>query len=290
MVLSPLSSSPLGPLSLIGVPTGIWLLAFRHRRPIAVLAGLGWLGLAAVGVGAPSALWFVERGWAVLVGGGFAVAGALAPGRSVFARSLMAVGGASAAVAVLTALRPDLMASLDWSVAGHFDAALASFDLEGGVGATMAEALRQVREVVRVLYPGLLVLASLAALGCATYVVGRLEGDDAPLGPLRAFRFHDHLVWILVLGLALLVASVGDWSTRVGANVALAMAGLYVLRGIAVLAWLGTSVVSSRWSIALWVLAALVFYPITVGTALVMGLSDTWLDLRSRLRVEGDRG
>ena len=64
------------------------------------------------------------------------------------------------------------------------------------------------------------------------------------------------------------------------------MGGLYVFRGLAVLAWLGTTVISSGWWVAVWLVAAILFYPVTLGTALVMGLSDTWLDLRSGLGVD----
>ncbi|MCG8468221.1 MAG: DUF2232 domain-containing protein [Gemmatimonadetes bacterium] len=286
MLFSPLSTTPLGPLVLIGIPAAIALLAFqRHRLGSVLLAGALVL-VAALGGAAPTGLWYIERGWAVLLAGGFVVATALAPDRSTIARSMLALTIAIAATLSLAVLRPQAFAEIDWRITGQFDRVIALFDLSGEAGAAIAEAMRQVATIAKLLYPALLALASLAALGCATYIVRRAAGQEAPLGPMRQFRFSDHLVWALVLGLVLIVLPVGVWAVRAGGNLVTVMGGLYVLRGAAVLVWLGTSVISSAWSIALWIIAALLFYPITVGTALVMGLSDTWLDLRSRLGVE----
>ncbi len=233
-------------------------------------------------------MWYIERGWAVLLAGGFVAATALAPTRSIFDRSLAAVVVASGAVGVSAWVRPELLANLDWQITGQFDRVLAVYDLGGQTGAATAEAMRQMADLAKMIYPGMLALASVAAVGCASYLLGRLEDVEAPLAPLRSFRFSDHLAWVLVLGLALLLLPFGVWAIRTGGNVVTVVGGLYMLRGTAVLVWLGTSVISSVWSIALWAFAALVFFPVTIGTALVMGLSDTWLDLRSRLSVEAE--
>jgi hypothetical protein len=60
------------------------------------------------------------------------------------------------------------------------------------------------------------------------------------------------------------------------------MGGLYVLRGAAILAWFIPAVAFPVWSALLLALAALLLYPVTVGLALILGISDTWLDLRAR--------
>ncbi len=289
VLLSPLSSSLLGPATLVLLPTALFLIAFQRRRRASVLLALGLSALAAIGVGGAQDLWYVERGWAVLVGGGFVATTAVLPDRPLFERATLAVILAISAVVGLGLLRSDLLVGLDWRIAGLFDSTLSQFDLAGRRGASLVEAMRTISDVAKRIYPALLVLASLAALGCTSYIAGRMAGEEAPLGPMRQFRFSDHLAWLLVLGLALLVLPVGVWAARTGGNVVAVMGGLYVLRGAAVLVWLGTSVVSSTWSIALWTVAALLFYPVTLGTAFVMGLSDTWLDLRRRLRVETER-
>jgi hypothetical protein len=70
---------------------------------------------------------------------------------------------------------------------------------------------------------------------------------------------------------------------RVGENATLFMGGLYLLRGAAILLWIGAAAATSIWSGVLLSLAALLLYPVVLGTALVLGLSDTWIDLRARL-------
>jgi hypothetical protein len=68
------------------------------------------------------------------------------------------------------------------------------------------------------------------------------------------------------------------------------MGGLYLLRGAAILLWIGAMAATSLWSAVLLAIAALFLYPVVLGTALVLGLSDTWLDLRSRLsRARAER-
>lgn len=289
ILLSPLRSSSLGLMSLVGLPTAVALVARRPARAGSMAFAAGLVAAAAIGYRNPSELWYLERGWAVLIAGGFAMATALAPGRPIFERSMVAVVIALCAVAAAVWVRPELLGGLDWQITGQFDRAFAAFDLEGRRGADFADGMRQVGDVIKIVYPAMLVLASVAALGCASYVLGRLRGEEAPLAPLRQFGFSAHLVWVLVLGLTLMVLPLGVWAARAGDNIVLVMGGFYVLRGAAVLVWLGTSVISSGWSIALWVVAALLLGPVTIGTALVMGLSDTWLDLRSRLKVEAER-
>jgi len=288
-VLSPLGSSLMSPIAMVGIPAGAALFAFQWRRPASLGLALAlWLVSFAGALGSPVPLWLLERAWALLIAGGFVVATALAPRRSVLARALWALLIAAAVVGASGILRPGLIEGLDWRVAGQFDRVAMMFDLQGNAGATVGDAVRSFAAVAKAIYPAFLGLASLAALGVATYVTRRMEDVEASVSPLRAFRFGDHLAWILVVGLLLLILPAGAWSTRAGGNVVAFMGGLYILRGAGVLVWLGTSVVSSGWSIALWSIAAILFYPVTLGAAFVLGLSDTWLDLRTRLGVEAE--
>ncbi len=274
---------------MIGIPAAAALIAFQWRRPASLALAAGLLMVSFAGAFAsPEPMWRIERAWALLIAGGFVIATAFAPRRGVLVRALVALAIATAVVATLGLLRPGLLGGLDWRVAGQFDRMAMMFGAQGDAQAAVAEALRSFAAIAKAIYPALLALASLASLSVATYVTRRMEGATAGVSPLRGFRFDDHLVWLLVIGLLLLVVPAGSWAPRVGGNVVTFMGGLYVLRGAGVLAWLGTTVVSSSWSIALWIVAALLFYPVTLGAAFVLGLSDTWLDLRSRLGVEAE--
>ncbi len=284
--------SPVSPLILVCLPVAVLLLAYEARNPLALALAVVIVALAFRGAGtATSPVWYWERAWALLVAGGFVLAGLLSRETSLVRRSVAAVAIAFGVVAVVGALRPALLAEVDWWIGAQFDrAALAMYQwlqLGGDVALTVSGAVRGVAEIQTLIYPALLGLASLCALAVAWYVVRRLDGVESVLGTFKDFRFSDQLAWLLILGLALFVLPVGQLATRLGENVVAFMGGLYLLRGAAVLLWLGATVVTSGWSIALWALAALLLYPLVLGAALVMGLSDTWLDLRNRSGVDG---
>lgn len=280
--------APVSPLVLVAVPAAVQLLAFRRGDLVSVaVAGL-LLALAFAGAG-PSAdpLWYAERGWALLLGGGFVAATALAEEVGPTARAVVAVGVAAGAVLATGLLRPDLVAELDWWVERELSAAaLSAADLmsAAGMGGVLDDGgyLRALRWQ-HLLYPAFLALASVAALGVGRFLVDRLSGRAKVPGPFRDFRFEDRLVWVLVAGLALLLAPAGEELARVGENAVLFMGGLYLLRGTAVLFWVGAATVTSGWMAALWIVAALALYPVAALAALVLGLGDTWLDVRRRL-------
>ncbi len=130
------------------------------------------------------------------------------------------------------------------------------------------------------LYPGLALLGALAG-GTLAHALAHAVGPDAP-GPSPApagdFRFNDHLVWgaVATLGAALLPLG-APWDDLV-ANLLVVWAGLYLARGIAV-----TWRMASRWPTGLRValfLSAVLLLPYAVGAGLVLGLADTWLDIR----------
>ncbi len=273
-------------MAIVGVPTAVAILAFEPPQTGTAVLALLLLAGAAAGFGEATPLWYIERGWAVLLAGGFAISTTLAPGRPILDRSLMGVAIAGGTVGAMGAWRPDLPAALDRHVSGQFDRVLAMYDSRAFGSPVVDAAVRQFVGVWEAVYPAMLVLASVSALALCVYLLGRIRGEEAALPPLRHFRFSTHLVWVLILGLALLVLPAGDWADRAGGNMVTVMGGLYLLRGAAVLVWLGAAVISSGWVIAVWAIAALALYPVTIGTALVVGVSDTWLDLRSRLGVE----
>jgi hypothetical protein len=133
-------------------------------------------------------------------------------------------------------------------------------------------------------FPALLALESIAALGVAWWARARLLGDrDRGLSPLRDFRFNDHLVWVLVLGLLLLVLQSGG-AARLGSNALVLMGALYALRGAAVFVFVSGGM--SLFGYVAFALLLVLVPPVTLGTAALIGIGDTWLDLRSRTADE----
>jgi hypothetical protein len=195
--------------------------------------------------------------------------------------------------ALLLAL--DGWARVDWLVNARIQAgAAATMQMlrllsggEGGGGA-MGEAVQRTAELQAGIFPALLGLASLAGLGVAWWFWVRLaRGSGTGLAPFRGFRFPDALIWVLIAGIALVL--VAGWSSgwgRVGVNLTVFMGALYVLRGAAVLLVLsgGIGILGALLLGLGLVLAA----PVLLAGAMVVGVGDSWVDLRARaLRTGG---
>ena len=133
------------------------------------------------------------------------------------------------------------------------------------------------------LTPGLLVLAALAGGGLAWAWYHRVA--VTPVGrpplPFAQFRFDDRLVWGAIITLAMVLAPVSERWTWLGWNLLLIWIGLYGYRGGAVF-WSLVRRAPVFLRIAL-LLGGVLLLPFASGGLLVLGLADTWVDLRQRL-------
>lgn len=275
-------------LPMVLLPLALLLLALPSERRGKQAALGALLAIAVVALpGGPLA--DVSRGWALALGGGFLLATLLRPAWGVFDRAVMTVAAALLLAGIALALSGGV-AQLDSAVREHFAAAsrlaLESFGsrVEGAEAATQwGAAMEAVAAAQWLLFPGLLALESLAALALASWWGARVrEGDlRLRLHPLREFRFEDQMIWALILGLALVVAPAGAALTRTGYNLLLVMGGLYALRGSAVLLFLAGGSLSAL-TIAAALLVSIFLYPLVLTAATLVGLADTWLDVRGR--------
>jgi hypothetical protein len=275
------------PLVLIGIPLALLLVAYGPRGPwLAVVVGAV---VAVALVGDRSGLWWFERGWPLILAGTYLLTAAARPNWSFSARALSSLGLAVAGLSLVFLVSPGAWRDLDASMAARAgQAASAAMELLGGGAEESVRALvSRVAGLQAALFPALLVVSSLGALGVAATVRGRLAGDvGRRVGGLRGFSFNDHLVWLWLLGLALIVAPMGEVAERVGGNAVFFMGTLYVVRGVAVLLTLAGGI-SALTGVVGAVLAVLI-YPILalfLGTALLVGLSDTWLNVRGRIKA-----
>ncbi len=231
---------------------------------------------------------YLERAWALLVGAWFAGITVWRPAERFMTRALGAVAGAAAAVGAFVAVRPNAWGIVEQAVIDRMSAGVsATFDVLRGMGGgqtvpkefiTMLDGMMHFFQVV---FPAMLALASLAALGVAWWLYGRLaRDDDQAVGPLRDFRFNDHLVWVFVGGLVLLVAQWGGVLGRVGSNAVVFMGALYALRGVAVILFMSGGL-SLGWAFLL-ILGIWLVFPVLLAGLAIIGLGDTWLDIRSR--------
>lgn len=143
--------------------------------------------------------------------------------------------------------------------------------------------LRAVPEYAANLLPALLALESLGALALAWALYHRLSPVPVgpPLGPFKEFRFNDQLVWGLAVGATLCLLPSFVEGKNAGLNLLLFFGGLYLTRGLGVMAWMSRG----RILFIVVVLMAFLAPPILGVLAIGLGLGDTWLDWRRRVRT-----
>ena len=284
-------------LTLVCVPIALVMLALPPRRvPQLALALLAML-LAAPALGSTrQALWVMNGLWPAVLAAWFVLAVYVLPRASLTMRALAATGATVATMAVVAVIRPDLLRSADATIAATLKAATAAnvATLKTlGVQVTPAavEAFGRGAAIQSFLTPACAGLASLAALALAWWIYRRtLSAEERPLAPIREFRFRDELVWLVVAGIVLVVTpDLGAGALRVGSNLLTFMGALYALRGVAVLVALAGGGMGPG-GIVLTALVAVLIPPLVMAATVLVGLTDTWLDLRARIARTGGPG
>jgi len=298
------------PTALIGFPLAAVLLALPPRRPAQlVLAALGLL-LALAGP-LDSAIGQFDRVWALLLGVWFVASLYFVRGISLTSRSLLATLATAASSAVFLLFRPGGIAGLDSELSATLKTAVKQqIELWNAAGAKLPPAFTQgmyrVVEIRSAVAPALAALASMAALALVWGIYQRTARRDetaaapgapvapvAPLPPLREFRFRDELVWLLIAGVLLvLVPGLAPGAVRAGANLLTFMGALYALRGVAVLVSMSGGAFGLG-GLLLVLFAALAdsWIPaLVMAAAVLVGLTDTWLDLRARIAAPSGNG
>lgn len=131
--------------------------------------------------------------------------------------------------------------------------------------------------------PALLALESIAALALVWGLFHRVSRVrlGPPLGKLRDFRFNDQLIWGLVVGITLVVLPSLAALRGLGLNLLVFLGVLYLLRGLGVLSWF---LAPRRIAWILLIVVVVFSWPIIGLFSIGLGLGDTWLDLRRRMR------
>lgn len=291
LALATLVLSVASALPLVLAPLAALLLAVPPRRWQFLLAGAVLWVATVFATGGP--LGEVNRGWAVMVAGAFLLATLLRPQWSLTARALATVLGSVVGAAAWLAASARWPA-LDGALREHFRAVAQATLAQLQAGAPesawttqFAAAAETVARAQWTLFPAMLALQTLAALGLAWWLFCRFRRPEerwSELRPLRDFRFHDQLVWLVIGGVVLVLLPLGAVALRVGWNLLFFMGGLYVLRGLAVFAFL-TAGTPPLLLLLLALFAGLFLYPLVLTAALLVGLGDTWLDVRGRVAL-----
>jgi hypothetical protein len=279
-----------------------WLAGSRPYLAIVWVALAVWLLVAPMGrAGSPYE--GMARGWALLLAGCFGLLSLWSSATPFIVRALGALGLAIGAAFALAISSPGGIDRYVKVSASEFSARgatlIAAFEVERqkplyrGYAARVPEMdafydrletrIRQMPAVSAVLLPALLALESLAALALGWAVYARLDPNSIgpSLSPLREFRFSDQLVWGVAVGGTLLLLPAFEEGRNAGLNLLVFFGALYLIRGMAVVAWM------SRRRGLLIASAILVFFVpplfrLIIAGLIGIGLGDTWLDWRSR--------
>ena len=281
-----------------------WKAGGRLYLAVLWVAFAAWV-MAAGASGSQYAL--LVRGWAVLVAVAFGAMALAWPSRPFFPRALAALGMAFVVGGVLSLAAPGGPAGVRRVVAAEslrradgfesdWRARLVSKDWQEFRAANAESAawfertlveqrvmVRRIAERSSLVFPALLALESLAALGLAWALyhrVGRVR-IGAPLAAIREFRFNDQLIWGLVGGLALLVLPGVLPTVGLGANLLLFFGALYGMRGAGVALFF---LAPGRFMTVLLVGVSVLFAGAAGVIFVGLGLGDTWLDWRRRER------
>ena len=276
-------------------PLAVLLLFQRPSRRDAVI-GLLLLGITAWSLTGPAdGFERVEAAWVCLLAGGVVLSVGLGaqetPGRLVTS-GLIAVGAATIAALLIVLVTPFSFSELYWLAAHHYRAFARTFDelmarqLEGApadVAATMQQVSSAIVSFGTRTLPALVLLQSMAALAVAwalyRWLVRHPEGD--PLPRLREFRFSDQLIWGVVLALIALVIPSQQTLHLIGGNLAMFFGGLYMVRGLGIVAAMSAGIGPIAAVLAWFV--SLLAWPVVIPGALALGVTDTWVDWRKRL-------
>ena len=277
-----LLTSTARPSVLVAVPF-LLLVGTNALRGYTIL-GATLIAIIIVMVGPYDGMWYLERGWALLLGGCFVGLSIVRPKMKISDRALEAVFGALVLVAILMTLMSGAWNIVDWVISDRVRATVAQVIALGGsegLAPALITALYQTAEVQILIFPALTALASMSALLLSWWLFIFFSGrSEEALGSVKNFRFNDHLIWMLVVGLFLLFTRWSEPLQRLGSNAVVFIGALCAVRGAAVIVFItgGFSVLGY----AMTLFGLVIVPPIVLGGAVLIGIADIYLDFRKR--------
>ena len=248
------------------------------------ISGATLIAIIIVMVGPYDGMWYLERGWALLLGGCFVGLSIVRPKMKISDRALEAVFGALVLVAILMTLMSGAWNIVDWVISDRVRATVAQVIALGGsegLAPALMTAFYQTAEVQILIFPALTALASMSALLLSWWLFIFFSGrSEEALGLVKNFRFNDHLIWMLVVGLFLLFTRWSEPLQRLGSNAVVFIGALCAVRGAAVIVFItgGFSVLGY----AMTLFGLVIVPPIVLGGAVLIGIADIYLDFRKR--------
>jgi hypothetical protein len=242
----------------------------------------------------------MTRGWAILLAASFGLVSLWSATMPFFSRALFALGLAIGVGFILALSSPSGIARFQHAAEEELTRRVSITIQKVEEGRNTAEwqqmaaripgldtmnddseaMMRPMPKRAAMLLPALLALESLAGLALGWGVYRRLSPVEIgpPLGPLTEFTFNDQLVWGLAVGATLCLLPAFVEGRSAGYNLLLFFGALYLIRGIGILGWI------ARGRYVYIVILGLIPQVFVIVT-LALGLGDTWLDLRKRVKA-----
>ncbi len=295
----------LAPIGLLTLPLAGMVLATRARSRH---------GIAAALLGGVSLWWLAQVGnppdqvvrAAAVVGSTVFVATLVSMTWSHTHRSLVAIGLAAGSMSVLFAVLGISWSEVRWWVESRiqFAAQMTLTRMSGnrfGDGAELTNGgplvgpldgwFDRVIPIMADYFPATVAVQMFAGFALATVLFRRLAPEiGVTLGKFREFRFSEHLGWIVVVSLGVVLLLRVGTLKLLAANVLVVAGLLYALRGSAVVIF-GLTLTGGPGFITTGILAFLVVFmlPVVLTGAILLGVVDAGLDLRRRWSTPQER-
>ncbi|MHB1327341.1 MAG: DUF2232 domain-containing protein [Gemmatimonadales bacterium] len=242
-------------------------------------AGLG--GLKVLGDAAhPAVSVRLMTAVAITAGGVFVLLVYLKPRTSTLLRAAIAMTSGLAAAAIWARSAGIAMATIDAALAEDLKRGL-EIGLRGAEPTQVAMMTEALPLMARA-FPGVMFLLGMVGLALAWRWYHLIAA--APIGvtprPLVEFRFNDHIIWGAIFTLALALFDVGGPVGRVITWATIIWGGVYALRGLAIVLR-----ATQAWPVPgklLVLIASILVLPMALGTLVMVGVADTWIDFRNR--------
>jgi hypothetical protein len=281
-----------------------WWRGGNLSAAVVSIAATAWMMASVVRAGVSSDM--LTAGWSVMAASCFGTAMLASRSKWFLGKGVVATLGALLAAVVVVAAAPSgtsaLSATMDavlevrgnadlnnWRVArsqmlrssAPQQADTATLEMLDRFEAQVAT----LPQVARGVLPSMLALQTLAAMALAWALFHRFSRTrlGEPIGRLREFRFNDHWIWSVIVGLTLTLLPALEGLRPLGVNLLVFFGALYAIRGAGVLAFFlrpGRSLLGLLVGVALLLL-------LRDGAAIALGLvglGDTWADWRRRIR------
>ena len=289
------------PIGLLTVPLAGLVLVTRFRRPGAVVTASLFTGISLwwlAQIGDPPDQ--VIRAAAVMGSAAFVVT-FLSTSWSLTHRSLAAIGVAAGGTGALLAAARTSWPEIHWWVESRVEfgtqlmlARLSGDQAGAGDDALVVQLEAWFDSVIPLMadfFPATVAVQMLAGLALATALYRRFApAAEVTWGKFRDFRFSEHLGWIAVVALAIVLLTKAATLKVLAANVLVVAGLLYTLRGAAV-AWFGLTLTGGPGFLTTGLIAFSVMFmlPVVLIGAIFIGVVDAGLDLRRRWPTPQER-